>query len=100
MPPVQRVAFAAAMLDHGARLDMRDNLLKSTPLGWAARWGELALVKLFLERGADPIEADAEPWATPLAWAAKMGHHEIEGYLRKMSSSVKTSDARGPSKVS
>ena len=35
------------------------------------------MVKLLLERGADPLEADAEPWATPAAWARKMGHAEI-----------------------
>jgi hypothetical protein len=34
-------------------------------------------VKLFLDRGADPVEADAEPWATPRAWAEKMHHQEI-----------------------
>jgi hypothetical protein len=30
------------------------------------------MVKLFLARGADPVEADTEPWATPRAWAEKM----------------------------
>jgi hypothetical protein len=43
----------------------------------------LPLVKLFLDRGADPVEADAEPWATPLAWAKKNGHSEIEDLLRR-----------------
>ena len=83
MTSEERVAFATAILDRGARLDIRDNLLKSTPLGWACRWGQLPLVKLFLARGADPIEADGEPWATPLAWATKQGHGEIEDYLRR-----------------
>jgi len=64
------------LLDAGARLNLRDELLKSTPLGWACRWGRIELVKLFLARGADPIEADAEPWATPRAWAEKMKHAE------------------------
>jgi ankyrin repeat protein len=81
--PEARVAFATAILDRGARLDIRDNLLKSTPLGWACRWGQLPLVQLFLDRGADPIEADAEPWATPIAWAEKNGHKEIEDRLRQ-----------------
>jgi hypothetical protein len=61
----------------GARLDPRDALLNSTPLGWACRWGRLDLVTLFLERGADPIEADAALWATPEAWARKMRHDDI-----------------------
>jgi ankyrin repeat protein len=64
--------LATMLLDAGARLDVRDTLLMSTPLGWACRWGRVELVRLLLERGADPVEADAEPWATPRAWATKM----------------------------
>jgi ankyrin repeat protein len=69
--------LATILLDAGARLDVRDHLLASTPLGWACRWGRVGMVKLFLARGADPVEADAEPWATPRAWAEKMGRPEI-----------------------
>lgn len=79
----ERVAFASAALNAGARVDVRDDLLKSTPLGWACRWGRLELVKLLLERGADSAEADAEPWATPLAWAQKKGHHDVVAILRE-----------------
>ena len=71
------VQLATILLDAGARLEVRDDLLKSTPLGWACRWGRVEMVKLFLARGADPIESDAEPWATPRAWAEKMQHPEI-----------------------
>jgi ankyrin repeat protein len=71
------VQLATILLDAGARLDVRDELLKSTPLGWACRWGRVEMVKLFLARGADPVEADAEAWATPRAWAEKMGYPEI-----------------------
>jgi ankyrin repeat protein len=87
MAPEARVAFATAILDRGARLDIRDNLLQSTPLGWACRWGQLPLVKLFLDRGADPIEADAEPWARPSAWAEKNGHGQALALLRDHSRS-------------
>ncbi len=65
-----RARFASILLDHGARLDMRDDLLKSTPLGWACRWGRTKLVELLISRGAPADEPDAEPWATPKAWAA------------------------------
>jgi ankyrin repeat protein len=75
------VQLATILLDAGARLDVRDNLLKSTPLGWACRWGRVEMVKLFLARGADPVEADAEPWATPRAWAEKMNQTEIVDLL-------------------
>jgi hypothetical protein len=83
MTPDERVAFAAAILDCGARLDLRDHLLKSTPLGWACRWGHLPLVRLLLDRGADPIEADAEPWATPRAWAERMNRPDVIDELEK-----------------
>ena len=83
MMPEERVAFATAILDRGARLEIRDHLLKSTPLGRACRWGQLSLVKLFLDRGADPVEADAEPWATPRAWTEKMNHADVLAELRK-----------------
>ena len=70
-------AFATLLLDAGAGLGPRDDLLCSTPLGWACRWGRLRMVELLLERGADPIESAAEPWATPRAWAEKQGHTAV-----------------------
>ena len=75
------MAFATLLLDAGAQVDARDDLLRSTPLGWACRWGRLELVKLLIERGADAAEADAEPWATPKAWAAKMRRDDVLAVL-------------------
>ena len=69
--------LATILLDAGARLDIRDKLLESTPLGWACRWGRTEIVKLLLARGADPIESDAQSWATPRAWAEKTNRGEI-----------------------
>jgi hypothetical protein len=34
-------------------------------------------VKLFLDRGGDPVEPDAEPWATPRAWAEKGNYSDV-----------------------
>jgi len=79
----ERLAFATMLLDAGARVDTRDHLLKSTPLGWACRWGRTELVKLLLDRGANPVEADAEPWAAPMAWADKMRHDAVIALLRE-----------------
>jgi len=76
-----RARFAAMLIDHGARLDIRDDLLQSTPLGWACRWGHQELVELLIRRGAPVHEDDAESWATPEAWARKMNHPEILAIL-------------------
>jgi len=69
--------FAIALLDAGARTNVPDDILGSTPLGWACRWGRVSVAKALLEHGADPIEADAEPWARPRAWAEKMRHASL-----------------------
>lgn len=79
----EAAAFARTLLDAGARTDVRDDILKSTPLGWACRWGRPEVAKLLLEGGADPMEADAEPWARPRAWAEKMGHPALLAVLRE-----------------
>ena len=63
----RRLARATTLLDAGASLDKHDPLLESTPLDWACRWGRSDLVQLYLSRGADVWEPDAEPWPTPLA---------------------------------
>ena len=73
--------FAIALLDRGVKTDVRDDMLKSTPLGWASRWGRVSVAKVLLERGADPLEPDAEPWARPRAWAEKMGHYGVLAVL-------------------
>jgi ankyrin repeat protein len=80
--PQEAVAFATMLLGAGARVDERDDLLRSTPLGWACRWGRVELVKLLIERGADPVEANAEPWATPRAWAQRMRRDDVLAVLR------------------
>ena len=81
-----RARFAGMLIDAGARLDLRDDLLKSTPLGWACRWGRKEMVRTLITRGASPneesAESDAELWATPKAWAKKMGHKEIAALFR------------------
>jgi ankyrin repeat protein len=79
----EAAAFAEALLSAGAKVGVRDEILKSTALGWACRWGRAKVARLVLEHGADPVEADAEPWARPGAWAEKRGYGEIIELLRK-----------------
>jgi len=76
------VVLAEILLDSGASLHQRDSVLKSTPLGWACRWGRIELAELYLKRGADAVEAESERWATPLAWAEKGDHKNIIELLR------------------
>ena len=78
----ERARFAGMLLDYGARLDLRDDLLKSTPLGWACRWGRKELIELLIARGAPVNELDAEPWASPRAWAEKMKQDAVLAVLR------------------
>jgi ankyrin repeat protein len=82
-----RARFGSMLIDHGARLDLHDYLLHSTPLGWACRWGQRDLVELLLRRGAPVDEADTEPWATPVSWARKMKHGAILTLLERGSGS-------------
>ncbi|MGO9255440.1 MAG: ankyrin repeat domain-containing protein [Bryobacteraceae bacterium] len=86
----ERARFVSMLLDRGARLDVRDHLLKSTPLGWACRWGRKEMVELLIARGATVTEPDAEAWATPLAWAKKMGHSGIAELLRGLGAGTHT----------
>lgn len=72
-----RARFASMLIDHGADLSLRDDLLQSTPLGWACRWGRKELVELLLLRGAPVHEVGNEPWTTPIAWATRMHHDAI-----------------------
>jgi ankyrin repeat protein len=78
---VSRARFAAMLIDRGARLDLRDDLLKSTPLGWACRWGRLEMAEVLIKRGALVEEPDADPWAMPIAWARRMNHSQILSLL-------------------
>ncbi len=79
----ETAGFAEALLNAGAKVGSRDDLLKSTALGWACRWGRVRVARLMLEYGADPLDADAEPWARPRAWAEKRGYAEIIELLRR-----------------
>ncbi len=50
----------------------------STPSRYSPRHAvRVEMAKLFIARGADPDESDAEPRATPLAWAERMDRPEI-----------------------
>ena len=74
---------ATWFLERGADLHARDEDICSTPLGWAAKFGQRPMVEFFLGRGAKPNLPDDPPWATPLAWATRRGHADIAALLRQ-----------------
>ncbi|MEM6393223.1 MAG: ankyrin repeat domain-containing protein [Planctomycetota bacterium] len=81
MPTEDRLRFARTLLEAGADPMQRDDVLCSTALGWACRYGRIELVKLLLEYGV-PVEEEGTPvWAQPRAWAAKMGHRVVADIL-------------------
>jgi len=78
----ERLNFGTILLDHGADLNVIDELLQSTPLGWAVRWERYELAQLYLDRGADPELAGAD-WATPLAWADKKSNPDLTNLIQR-----------------
>jgi len=72
---------ARLLLNHGADVDRIDDEYRSTPLGVAARWGQLAMVELLLEHGAAP-DAGGASWSKPLAWATSKGHQKCGEMLK------------------
>jgi len=72
---------ARLLIEHGADINRVDDEYRSTPLGYAARWGHVEIVKLLLDCGADPDESGAT-WSKPLAWARKKSHDEVENLLQ------------------
>jgi uncharacterized protein len=76
MARLGEIGKARLLLNYGADINAVDQEFRSTPLGFAARWGQRSMVAFLLERGADRARGGA-PWATPLAWARKKGHADI-----------------------
>lgn len=72
---------ARLLIQHGADVNHIDDEFCSTPLGYAARWGHVSMVKMLLDSGADPNKSGA-PWSMPLAWAQKKNNVEVERILR------------------
>jgi ankyrin repeat protein len=72
---------AKLFIEKGAKLDVVDDQICSTPLGWAAKSGRIEFVRFLLEMGADPTIPADKPWALPIAWARRRGNSEIVALL-------------------
>ncbi|MDE0502549.1 MAG: ankyrin repeat domain-containing protein, partial [Candidatus Poribacteria bacterium] len=71
--------IAQLLIRHGARLDLSEQEYSSTPLGWAARAGQVEMVEYLLGEGA-PMDAPFK-WVEPLAWARRRNHSDIVSIL-------------------
>jgi len=77
------IPIAEVLLEFGADINSIETEWYSTPLGWAARHGQKAMVEWLLKKGADRSQPKNKPWALPLAWAERRGHKEIAGLLKQ-----------------
>jgi hypothetical protein len=62
-------------------VDVRDNLLKSTPLGWACRWGRTEMAKLFRRRLLVPCRRPREALGISLHRRGELFHSVPMGYV-------------------
>jgi ankyrin repeat protein len=85
------MAKARLLVDHGAAIEAIDEEYRSTPLGVAARHGQLGMVDFLLGRGADVRRAGAL-WAPPLAWALKKGHTAVAEQVRHAQAAARPED--------
>ena len=80
-------ASVAEMIESGAEINQQDKQ-GWTPLNWAAGSGQLEIVDLLLERGADPL-AVGRDLRTPQMIALAAGHAEVVKRLRQAEADAK-----------
>ena len=77
------------LIDHGAGVNRRSTFGGSnhgegvTALHLAAQCGDASIVRLLLERGADPRLEDDLYHSTPLGWAEHFARQEVVGLLQE-----------------
>ena len=72
----------------------KPDLIKQTPLHWAARSGRYEMCKLLIEKGAD-VNAKSNDGSTPLHWAAIKGQPRICKLLLDNGADVNATETDG-----
>ena len=65
------------LIDNGADLEAHGGRFGATPLGIASFRGHADVVKVLLERGADPYNPDRSPGWNAVEWARHLEHKEV-----------------------
>lgn len=81
-------------IEAGAEVNQQDKQ-GWTPLNWAAGKGDLEIVKLLLERGADPFLVGRD-LRTPQMIALAAGRSDVVKALRRAEAELKGADANSP----
>ncbi|KAF5857293.1 hypothetical protein ETB97_005977 [Aspergillus alliaceus] len=103
--PLSRVAenghepVVKLLVDKGADIQSKDNILHRTPLAWAALNGNEEAVKLLIEAGAD-LESKDSDGRTPLTLATANAHREAVRLLVNNGADVRSKGMDGQTPLS
>ncbi|XP_074599566.1 palmitoyltransferase ZDHHC17-like [Brevipalpus obovatus] len=89
-----RLEIASYLLSKGADVNAIGGDLRSTPINWAVRQGQLKMVVLLLQHGADPAILDSEGYNC-LHLAAQFGFTSIAAYLIAKGMEIDAPDSNG-----
>ncbi|KAI2800575.1 Palmitoyltransferase zdhhc13 [Blomia tropicalis] len=89
-----RLDVAKYLIAKGAIIDAIGGDLRSTPLHWATRQGQLTMIVLLLQHRADPLILDGDGYNC-LHLAAQCGHTSIIAYLVAKGFDINSGDING-----
>jgi ankyrin repeat protein len=82
------VSSVEFLLSSARRVDLKlEDPQRWTPLRWAAAYGQMRIVEMLLESGAEIDAQDKDGW-TALRWAAQRGHKRIVELLIRKGASL------------